>query len=170
MPNWCSNNITITGPVETIEKLWTTATADDGSGENRETGLLEALAPQGELNYRERLLSNWGTKWDVSTEGLDITVNDGTASISGWFDSAWTPPLEAYTTFLRNNDDVSIEASYHEPGNGFGGIYTNGDDECQEDLSEQYNLAEEDRSELYNLLDDEYNLSEQYQEMEMLDD
>ena len=166
MPNWCENNITINGPVETIEKLWNTATADDGSGQNLEIGLLEAMAPIGEWDYKTAI-SNWGTKWNISSEGLEFTINgDGTAKISGWFDSAWSPPVGAYNTFLKNNDSVSIEASYWEPGMGFGGIYTNGDDDYLEDASEQYELAEEDRSVLYNLLDDEFNLSEQYREME----
>ena len=38
MPNWCNNNIDITGPAKTINALWKAATAEEG-------GLLNAMVP-----------------------------------------------------------------------------------------------------------------------------
>ena len=158
MPNWCANSITIAGPTETIQQLWEDAqTANDG-----EFGLLEAMAPIGEWDYG-KAVNTWGTKWDISDEGLEFTDNgDGTASIDGWFDSAWAPPVEAYNRFLDDMDNCSIQASYHEPGMDFAGFYTDGDDEYLEDLHEEFKLPEDERSDLYNRLDEEYALSENY--------
>ena len=144
MPNWCNNTITISGQTETIKNLWEEATAEDG-------GLLSAMSPQpkdmfhGNLGEKERKeceakgipnwydwnVSNWGTKWDVSTEGLEFTDNkDGTASITGWFDSAWAPPIGAYNTFCEDMDGVYLEAFYEEPGMCFVGCWDSegGDD------------------------------------------
>ena len=170
MPNWCSNSITISGPTETIQQLWEdaqtahvfTVEVDGEEITKREFGLLNAMVPIGDWDYGAAVES-WGTKWDVSDEGLEFTDNgDGTASIDGWFDSAWAPPIEAYNTFLDDMDNCSIQASYHEPGMDFAGFYTDGDDEYLENLHDEFKLPEDERSDLYNRLDEEYALSENY--------
>jgi hypothetical protein len=178
MPNWCSNNISIAGPTETIKAIWEDATSECG-------GLLSAMVPQpdnifrGNLGTKEREecaeqgipnwydwnVSNWGTKWDVDTEGLEFTDNgDGTATIEGWFESAWAPPIEAYNTFCDDMGNCSLEASYYEPGMDFAGFYSNGDDEYCDDLHGEYKLPEDERSDLYNRLDEEWGLSEQFEQ------
>jgi len=179
MPNWCNNNISISGPIETIKQLW-----EEANQEGEDGGLLNAMVPMpkelrettkgsgdelqtekydGFTNWYDWSVARWGTKWDVSTEGLEFTDNgDGTATIEGWFDSAWAPPIEAYNTFCDDMDNCSLEASYHEPGMDFAGFYTNGEDEYLENLHEEYKLPEDEQSDLYKRLDDEYNLSENY--------
>ena len=171
MPNWCNNNISISGPVETIKQLW-----EDANQEGEDGGLLNAMVPMpvelrgttkgsngDAVNWYDWSVNNWGTKWDVSTEGLEFTDNgDGTATIEGWFESAWAPPIEAYNTFCDDMDNCSLEASYHEPGMDFAGFYVDGDDEYLENLHEEFKLPEDERSDLYNRLDEEYNLSENY--------
>ena len=180
MPNWCNNSITISGPTETIKQLWEDAHPDTEAFE-----LLQAMAPMpaelegttapsgvGEDWYSWRV-SNWGTKWDVSDEGLEFIDNgDGTSMITGWFDSAWAPPIEAYNTFLDDMDNCSIVASYYEPGMDFAGFYTDGDDEYCDNLTDQCLLGEDERSDLFKRLDEEYALVENYeqwQEEEMAD-
>ena len=124
MPNWCTNTLSITGNVSTLCELKTVIEAD------RE-GLLEAIAPlQGEWSHGEAC-ETWGTKWDISTEGLEYTDNgDGTAEITGWFDSAWSPPIYAYNTFCEDMDGVYLEAYYEEGGMCFVGYWSSegGDD------------------------------------------
>ena len=52
------------------------------------------------VNWYDWRVTNWGTKWDISDEGLEYVDNgDGTSVIQGWFDSAWAPPIEAYNTY-----------------------------------------------------------------------
>ena len=105
MPNWCNNSITIKGSIESIKQLWENATAEG-------SGLLNAIAPMpkelegttapssdGSMTWYSWRVNNWGTKWEVDTEGLEfIDHEDGTAEISGYFDSAWAPPIDAYNT------------------------------------------------------------------------
>jgi hypothetical protein len=169
MPNWCNNNITISGPAETIRQLWDTAqTADEGK-----FGLLEAMAPIGNWEY-ETAVDTWGTKWDVNDEGLEIIEHgNGTAEITGWFDSAWAPPIGAYEKFTEANEDCEITASYYECGMDFAGFW-NGEEEHLDDLHEEYKQPVDERSDLFNRLDEEWGLSEQFEiwdeDEEMLED
>jgi hypothetical protein len=172
MPNWCSNNFSITGCVESIKDLWEAAqTANDG-----EFGLLEAIAPMPAslndtvadgsegMNWYNWRVSNWGTKWDVSDEGLEfIDHGDGTASITGWFESAWAPPIGAYEQLAADFDSCIIEASYFEPGMDFAGFWSS--EAGEEHMDDLHDVWENDPdNELFKQLDEEYNLSEQFAE------
>lgn len=133
MPNWCNNTITLTGPKEKITAIYAKAKKDDA--------LLQQLKPMPEAldgttspapkegkvqplvdgfdNWYDWRVQNWGTKWDVDMEGLELS-DDGT-TITGWFDSAWAPPIHAYEYFLTANEDCSINSYYYEGGMDFAG-------------------------------------------------
>jgi hypothetical protein len=116
MPNWCANSLTIKGDASTLVALKKIIESD---GE----GLLEAIAPIGEWDY-DKAVETWGTKWDISAEGLEYTDNgDGTAEITGWFDSAWSPPIEAFQSLADDWDSCYIELLYEEPGMCFVGCW-----------------------------------------------
>ena len=186
MPNWCSNSINIAGPTDKIKSLWDETNKED-------SGLLNAMVPmpkelrgttsptpeEGQAGYKgpqplidgcsnwyDWAVSHWGTKWDIDTEGLEFTDNgDGTAQISGWFESAWAPPITAYDTFLANNDyELDLYANYEEGGMDFAGIYKNGDDEYMEGISEPCEAiirgkeTLEDQDELFQRLEEEFDL------------
>ena len=173
MPNWCNNNITISGPTDKIKKLWETArTAHSDSDGNPQFGLLEAMAPIGDWDYGTAV-ETWGTKWEISDEGLEFNdTGNGVAEITGWFDSAWAPPIGAYEKFTEANEDCEISASYYEMGMDFAGFW-DGTDEYLENLHEEYEQPEDERSDLFNRLDEEWGLSEQFadwDEMEEMDD
>jgi hypothetical protein len=160
MPNWCSNSITIAGPTETIKQLWEDAQT---AGADGDFGLLEAMAPIGEWEYGTAV-DTWGTKWDISDEGLEFTDNgDGTAEITGWFDSAWAPPIGAYEKFCDDMDNCEISASYFEPGMDFAGFW-HGMEEHLDDLHDVW--KNDPDNELFCRLDEEYNLVEQFEEYE----
>jgi hypothetical protein len=113
MPNWCSNNFRIVGSTESLKPLWEQI--------DREEKFLEVIKPIGEWDYGNAVEA-WGTKWDVNTEGMEFTDNgDGTAEISGFFDSAWAPPVEAFQTLSEDLDSCYLELGYFEPGMGFVG-------------------------------------------------
>jgi hypothetical protein len=149
MPNWCSNTLLITGDTSTLVQLKSVIEQDD----NHE--LLEAIAPIGEYD-RETAISKWGTKWDVSSEGLEYTDNgDGTSTIEGYFDSAWSPPVEAFTTLAQNWDSCYIELRYFEPGMGFIGLYdSEGGDDYWENVDELLETTAEEDPVLHGLIED----------------
>ena len=135
MPNWCNNTITLTGPKEKITAIYAKAKEDNA--------LLQQLKPMPEAlegttspsptegkvqplvdgfdNWYDWRVQNWGSKWDVDADNLELS-DDGT-TISGWFDSAWAPPIHAYEYFLTDNEDCSIKSYYYEGGMDFGGLW-----------------------------------------------
>lgn len=116
MPNWCDNTLTITGDTTTLVELKSIIDSDD-------TGLLEAIKPIGDWVY-QTAVDAWGCKWDVSSEGLEYTDNgDGTSTITGWFQSAWSPPIDAFQTLADDWDSCYIELKYFEPGMDFIGVW-----------------------------------------------
>ena len=150
MPNWCDNQITITGPNSVIDKIEKIVKEDDSHENN---GLLNffrlmpkelegttspsssADKPQpmieGFDNWYDWRCENWGTKWEVCEfYGVDRQGD----TISFGFSSAWAPPIPAYQTFLMNmseqKQDVSLKAYYYEGGCDFMGCWDNGDDDC----------------------------------------
>jgi hypothetical protein len=160
MPNWCSNNFSITGNVESIKDLWEAAQT---AGPDGDFGLLNAIAPIGDWDYGTAV-ETWGTKWDVSDEGLEfIDHGDGTASITGWFESAWAPPIGAYEQLAADFDSCIIEASYFEPGMDFAGFWSS--ESGEEHLDNLHDVWENDpENQLFKQLDEEYDLSSQFAE------
>ena len=85
-------------------------------------------------------------------------------------ETAWAPPLEAFQTYIENNDDVSIRCSYFEGGCDFAGVWTDGADEgiSPSDYTAK-DFLEADRDSLIGLLDEEFGIGEtmaEYEEIE----
>ena len=155
MPNWCDNQITITGPNSVIDKIEKIVTEEkDGEGllnyfhpmprqlEDTTSPSSSADKPQPMVEgfdcWYDWRCENWSTKWDVNEfYGVDRQhLNDSLdeSIISFGFSSAWSPPINAYQSFLMNmsekNLDVSVKAYYYEGGCDFMGCWDNGDDDC----------------------------------------
>ena len=147
MPNWCTNTLIIRGNVETLSQLKPVLEAGEG--------FLEAIAPIGEYD-RDNAIEKWGTKWDIQTEGLHFTDNgDGTAEIEGYFDSAWSPPIEAFHTLSQDWDSCYIELKYFEPGMCFVGVWdSEGGDAYYDGIDELLETTVEEDSVLFELLED----------------
>jgi hypothetical protein len=147
MPNWCSNTLMILGDVETLSQLKPVLEAGEG--------LLEAIKPISEWEYGTAVEA-WGTKWDISTEGLEFVDNgDGTATIQGYFDSAWSPPVEAFAQLAEDWDSCYIELKYFEPGMGFVGVFdSEGGDAYYEGVDELLDTTAEEDSVLHELIED----------------
>ena len=167
MPNWCENRIRISGSTEKINKLWEKVESD---------GLLNTLRPQpNNLEEYENIdwrLQKWGTKWEVNTQDLCVEDNgDGTSDIYGDFDSAWSPPLEAYIAFNKMNNGCEVEGWYSEFGCDYCGLYNSreGDVYC-DSVSAELELPEAERSEAFKRIECDINLYEWYFAMREISD
>jgi len=133
MPNWCNNSITIKGDYDTLVQLKPVVEAGEG--------LLQAIkpmpkelegtvAPKDTPNWYNWCIENWGTKWDPEVHLEFIDNEDGTATIQGWFDTAWAPPIDAFETLSQDWDSCYIEMFYEESGMCFVGCWDSegGDD------------------------------------------
>ena len=154
MPNWCDNQVTITGSKSVIDKIEKIVREEENidlsSKEKGESmGLLSFMYPMpkeledttspsssatkpqpmvdGFDNWYDWRCENWSTKWDVNEfYGVDRQGD----TISFGFSSAWAPPIGAYEKFLDKNEDCSLKAYYYEGGCDFMGEWDNGVDDC----------------------------------------
>ena len=124
MPNWCSNSLQVIGEKEYVEGML--AAFEKGE-------LLNYLVPvdAGDDWYSANIEA-WGTKWDVgdnSGNGEVSQTEDGKWLFSASFDSAWSPPTNAYQTLVDNG--IDLLAYYYEPGMQFCGKFDSEDgDQC----------------------------------------
>ena len=155
MPNWCTNNLTVRGAdaqtiVESITKdegFFNTIIPMPEELRNTESpnkvSSDDMIEKYGSADWYQWALDNWGTKWDCSTPMVDHVAED---ELIITFDTAWGPPIGVYEALERRGNFV--EATYYEPGMGFVGKYTDGNDEtfdvddCPEYLDEIYGITE----------------------------
>ena len=153
MPNWCSNSATLSGPLDKIKALWDAAQGND-------SGLFMAMVPMGKWDY-DQAISQWGTKWDVSVENMtyEASADGKTASITGFFDTAWAPPREAFESWCDNNEDCFAELEYFEPGAGYVGRWdSHGEDE-------EYDIDPENLEEIPEDLREAWDLDTWYEDL-----
>jgi hypothetical protein len=85
----------------------------------------------GYKNWYDWCVDNWGTKWDVTSEGNgDAEISEDGLEVQLSFDSAWSPPVGFYEEMERQG--FAVEAFYHEPGMAFCGRYADGFDDYHE--------------------------------------
>jgi hypothetical protein len=102
-------------------------------GEDRRAEHEAQMARNRELHgykdWYDFCVGEWGTKWDVGADGqpaIDSDVN--TLSLN--FDSAWSPPIDAYEKLMDMG--FKIIAYYYEPGMGYAGKWEDGEDDFYE--------------------------------------
>ena len=150
MPNWCNNGVIMSGPIDKMRELWQKAQTND-------SGLLEAMVPLGEWDY-DKSVDGWGTKWDPDMEGLEFTEEGDKGSITGWFDSAWAPPLGAFKTWSKQNKDCFTKLEYFEPGVGYVGRWdSHGEDE-------EYDIDPDNLEEIPEDLRDAFGIDSWYED------
>ena len=184
MPNWCSNNLTlshedpamITRAKEALERgeflqefipcpqeLKDTIAGSSGDpieeAENKRK-TAENLEKFGYANWYDFQVGEWGTKWDIDDQGGCDVTEDG-LMLNTYFDSAWAPPTAAYEKLEELG--FSVDAMYHEPGMGFAGWYQDGHDDYYELGSMTADDVAED---LPTELDEAFAISESMREWE----
>ena len=99
------------------------------------------LETYGAKNWYDWCCKNWGTKWDI--DGTGDRHGDEHASYS--FDSAWSPPIEAFVKISEDFPGLSFDLEYFEGGNCFMGRVEirNGEiNSCHDDWSSDEQLQE----------------------------
>ena len=183
MPNWCSNNLTlehddpamITRAKEALDRgefLQEFIPVPDEL-KNTMAGSYGDDAKQAELvaqtqrnverygygNWYDFCVGEWGTKWDVGSDGCTDVHPEG-RMLHTSFDSAWSPPVNAYAKLEELG--FRVDAQFYESGMAFAGTYSDGN--C-DDFSLEGMTADEIEQN-YPELDDCFGISESIREYE----
>ena len=149
MPNWCNNNLTLTHedpamilrakealdrgeflqefiPVPEDLKIVAGSVGDGDEQKELERKTAENREKYGYGNWYDFCVGEWGTKWDVGGDGQTDVHPDG-RMLHTTFDSAWSPPVNAYDKLVELG--FGVEAMYYEGGMGYAGAYSDGADE-----------------------------------------
>lgn len=114
MPNWCMNDLRISGDTEEILRF---------IEDNKTDGefCFKTLFPEPEYanpeDWYEWRLQNWGTKWDVDGN-VDVNkLDDDLYRL--YFTTAWSPPIHWFETVVKNYPTLKFELNAGEPGMGW---------------------------------------------------
>jgi hypothetical protein len=183
MPNWCANFIVISHEdpamldrvmkaqdgllmefFPTPQPLLDTVAGWPGADkeEEHEKQMGENIDKYGYKDWYDWNVANWGTKWDFGFHTIERTDD---TTVVGSFDSAWSPPVQAYDKLMELG--FSIDAMYNEPGMGFCGRWVNGDDA---DVNYGGMTIEEMKENIDPEVDEEFDIIEQIKEWQEEED
>lgn len=126
MPNWCYNNLTITGDEKNLKRI-KFHLEDIEKKDESSPGVFMALVGRdqsielNEYNHGGWYYANinyWGCKWDVSYNESGVEYSDDSITMS--FQSAWSPPIN-FIQHLGRLFNVQCELYYEESGCDFCG-------------------------------------------------
>jgi hypothetical protein len=149
MPNWCNNNLTLEHedpamitrardallrgeflnefiPVPEDLQIVAGSVGDPVEQAELERKTAENVEKYGYGNWYDFCVGEWGTKWDVGCEGSTDVHPDGKI-LHTYFDSAWSPPINAYSKLEELG--FKVNAMYYESGMCYAGAYGDGNDE-----------------------------------------
>ena len=152
MPNWCNNNLTLRHedpamikraydalergeflqefiPVPEELKIVAGFVSDPEEQAKLEADTKANIEKFGYGNWYDFCVGEWGTKWDVGDQSCSDIHPDGTLLHTS-FDSAWSPPIEAYAKLMDLGFEVS--AYYYESGMAYCGVWEDGCDDFYE--------------------------------------
>jgi len=128
MPNWCENTIKVLS-TDNTHKIFLKNLYSYGMSYYLPTPkeLSDTVAPNiinstemlnkyGYTDWYDWNINNWGTKWDMSDQYLDLN-ND----ILNYL-TAWSPNIDFFNNIINNFSNLYIVHYYYEPGMVFNGV------------------------------------------------
>jgi len=133
MPNWCQNHLMVTGATPEF-RAWL---ADHGFSFEKMNPLptTHGSRTSDKSGWAEidRLYTAWGTKWDLDDKEQRQVANELLERGSAFFDTAWSPPIQAIEALSRKFPSIFFQLHYWELGMFFAGTATFQDGECQDE-------------------------------------
>lgn len=105
------------------------------------------LEEHGHATWYTWCVANWGTKWDIEAHIAPRDENDDTGQLN--FDSAWSPPVDAFVEISSQFPELRIECRYFEEGCNFigvciiedGAVVAEDEDSCDSDNLDRFEFA-----------------------------
>jgi len=177
MPNWCNNTVEVyhpdtnklkelvlafnegkmcnyIKPVPESLQIVAGSVGDPIEQKKLEEDTARNLAVHGYGNWYDYCVNEWGTKWDVGGDGMEVDPTTVQNDVTLCFDSAWSPPTGIYEAMVEQG--FSVRAYYYEPGMNFAGVWYDGDD----DFYELAGSSAEVREQIPEELDEAMGISE----------
>jgi hypothetical protein len=137
MPNWCQNHLTVTGATPEF-RAWL---ADHGFSFEKMNPLRKPRKsrkadPNG-WSMLDLCCTAWGTKCDLAENEQRQVAEELLDSASAFFDTAWSPPMQAIEALSRKFPEVAFQLDYCELGMFFAGTAMFQDGECHDDFHEE---------------------------------
>ena len=110
MPNWCVNNLMVTGELSELERFRDAITTEQDGIE-----ILSRLVP---VPASSSAADFWGSKWgdcDTGSDGPDAL------GFSLWFSSAWSPPVDGFAKVSGLFPSLLFVLEFEEGGMDFCG-------------------------------------------------
>jgi hypothetical protein len=182
MPNWCNNNLVLEHddpamiqrafdalergeflqefiPVPEQLKIVAGCVGDPDEQKKLEADTARNLEELGYGNWYDFCVGEWGTKWDCGEQGAS-DIHPGGKMLHTFFDTAWSPPVNAYEKLVEMG--FRVEAMYYEPGMGYAGRFDSSGDE---EISLE-GMSADDIEREYPELDEAFGISECMREYE----
>lgn len=145
MPNWCYTAVTIKGDENEVQRFITeaskgytipTPTDSDTKADSLMTMQSESLEREGAIsfgaltqlpsdfgiNWYDRGLELWGTKWDADVDVDTILRVDGEASFV--VSTAWSFPEEGIIIWSKAFPELSFSGTVREESEAYAGAFT----------------------------------------------
>lgn len=127
MPNWCSNQLKVSGPERDVQEFKAQAQrAINSQGQGFDLMLASffptppEMIQDGSSDWYQWRLQNWGVKWDIEG-GL---VSDFPDALIYDFSSPWSEPAEAIRKISEMFPRLDFCLEYEEPGNNSSGEWS----------------------------------------------
>lgn len=118
MPNWCYNEIEISGRKEELEELCKKAKTSESIFDFN----VFAPPPNKEWDYGW-CIKNWGTKWLPSAVKQGWKTRQSNNVLYYCFDTAWSPPIEFMQRLAKQYNSLSFKGDWYEPSAPTAGHY-----------------------------------------------
>jgi hypothetical protein len=182
MPNWCNNNLVLEHddpemitrahnalergeflqefiPVPEDLQIVAGSVGDPVEQKELERKTAENVKKYGYGNWYDYCVGEWGTKWDVGGQGQSDIHPDG-RMLHTSFDSAWSPPVNAY--YKLEELGFTVNAMYYEGGMGYAGEFTDG---CDQEINIE-GMSADEIEQNHPELDEAFCISESIREYE----
>jgi hypothetical protein len=146
-------------PVPEQLKIVAGCVGDPDEQKKLEADTARNLEELGYGNWYDFCVGEWGTKWDCGEQGAS-DIHPGGKMLHTFFDTAWSPPVNAYERLVEMG--FRVEAMYYEPGMGYAGRFDSSGDE---EISLE-GMSADDIEREYPELDEAFGISECMREYE----
>lgn len=122
MPNWCTNELTVSGDKDAMDK-WRITLVENETFEP--ILVFNKLLPmpkeyeEGDKWYQWRI-DHWGVKWDIDGDDTSPYSFDSISATYG-FQTPWGPPIELIQNITEDFPGITFSLAYYEEGMQFAG-------------------------------------------------